>query len=86
MKERTLFACNFKFSTLEREGNWSRNVSRNCLWDRYCWRRAGLILYADLLFLLRLRKKETWVGDYPRSVIDHFFCLCLVTAPEVSRY
>ena len=62
MKERTLFACYFKFSTLEREGNWSRNVSRNCLWDRY-WGRAGLISYPDLLSRLRLRKKEIWVRD-----------------------
>ena len=28
MKERALFARNFKFSTIEQEGNWSRNVPR----------------------------------------------------------
>ena len=27
----------------KREGNWSRNALRNCLWNRY-WRRAGQLL------------------------------------------
>ena len=26
-----------------REGNWSRNVSRNCFWERYKWRVAQLL-------------------------------------------
>jgi len=28
---------------LKRAGNWSRNASRNCLWDRY-WGRGGQLL------------------------------------------
>lgn len=28
---------------LKREGNWSRNTSRTCLWDRY-WGRVGQLL------------------------------------------
>ena len=26
-----------------RKGNWSRNVSRNCFWDRHCWRADQLL-------------------------------------------
>ena len=35
-----------------RERNWSRNASRNCLWDRY-WRHAGQLLanYWPIFFL-----------------------------------
>ena len=57
MKERALFACNFKFSTLEREGNWSRKVSRNSLWDRYrgratnvqCWPQDPYFPFSSLV-------------------------------------
>ena len=33
----------FKFATEKRKGNWSRNASRNCFWDRY-WGRDGQLL------------------------------------------
>ena len=35
---RTIFS-----SLLKREGNWSRNASRSCLWDRY-WGRVSQLL------------------------------------------
>ena len=68
MKERALYARNFKFSTLEREGNWSRNVSQNCLWDR-CWWRTGLISYPDLSSRLRLRKKRSGYEISPGQLL-----------------
>ena len=36
-------------ATLEREGNWSRNASRNYLWDRYLWRACQLLAYFFLV-------------------------------------
>ena len=33
----------FKFATEKRKGNWSRNASRKCFWDRY-WGREGQLL------------------------------------------
>ena len=35
----------------KREGDWNRNVPRNCFWDRY-WGRAGQLL-ANFYFLSR---------------------------------
>ena len=37
----------FKFATEKRKGNWSRNASRKCFWDRY-WGREGQLLARSL--------------------------------------
>ena len=39
-----------QFTTLKREGNWSRNASRNCFWDRY-WRRSSQPLASFFLLV-----------------------------------
>ena len=51
----------------QREGNWSRNTSRNCFWDRH-WKRAGQPLANIFPCLYQQSQKSlrrlTWLIQY----------------------
>ena len=55
------------FVTQKREGNWSRNVFRNCLWDRY-QRRAGQLL-VDWPFFSPCPQKTLRTLNRPRFLL-----------------